>query len=280
MHRIEFAGVSGSGKTALCARLFGRRRIPKEWSTLPAALARAERMALVSHLRSTRGLLTARGAGSLLRLIPRTVRRTILLQPRRAVLEQSLEAFVDRHQEFFDIAARAFAVPGRHEYVRLRGYQVFVGTAERIALIDRWHANAPVVVEEGFVHRFQSIVPWSTAADAISIEYAEAMPAPAAIVHVDVPADVALDRAMARFERNGRLTPAYRGPSRTETIARISAIARQLRRIVDTLEERGVVVARIDGTTPLSDSVARVEQFMSVNFAKAQQASLDGTKRS
>ena len=241
--RVEFCGVPGSGKSALCD---GAVRVLRErgWPVLGRAAMVDRRLR-----RRDFGLL----ANTLSAVVPGW--REAFLGLRHG-MEDWLR-FVVRHPAYAARVQEWIAEPDRTEEWRRIVFHAVLASAFEYELACE--EERPVLLDEGLSQRFFSLRGYGVRArEGDAARYAEGMPAPAAVVWVATTPATCLVRVAGR----PHVPLLMRNEPSEELPARFLEGTQLLAGLSDALEARGIPVLRIEGEGDIEAVIRRVADFV------------------
>ncbi|MBW7908944.1 MAG: AAA family ATPase [Kiritimatiellae bacterium] len=249
--RIEFCGVPASGKSTLCAaavnalRARGRRVLDRE-DVVKMGLS-ARDFGLVGN--------------AVGRLFP-AWRRRVLGLPHGL---NDWHAFAVERPAFVALLHEWLAVEGGDSVWRSAIFYALLTSAFELQFAEASRETA--LLDEGFAHRFFSLRGYrGLGRNEDAARYAAAMPLPAALIWVDTPPEVCVERVQKRAQ----MPVLFSGEPADILPQRFAEGSALLRSLADAVAARGVPVFRASGIERVESEAQRLAEFVETIWADAK----------
>lgn len=261
IHRIDFLGPSGIGKSTLYNELLKRRGKKDRWMT-PIELR--QKIAQSVSKRYTHSFSSRLGSVILnSRLF--TVIHPLLTEKVLSKHEYEYLALWEsqKEEEAINTIIKAIASIQFPPVFKLHRYRQIFKFAQQVALFQK-HApeNTTVVIDNSLSNEITFLGPWKSD-DAIKNlqTFFHALGVLSAVVFLDADDDVVIDRLKKRRVLFSNI--AHQGMSDQEVVADTRRRLESARQCADMFEERGVTVIRVNAGDPLDEQVRIVYEFLS-----------------
>jgi len=256
LNRIDLVGAPGVGKSTLYRELVKRRCAEDTWMTpdeLRLVIAATES---VGDVHSTRDFI-------FVKLLNIRIFKRVHPFLSDMVLSKYPKLFLweNREQEAaLDQLLKAIASSPYPANIKLVRYCWLLERSQQVALFQKLAAlHMTVLCDDSLAQQLITLGPWSSEEALGNLNaFYDLLGELSAIIFLDADDTVVLERLETR--RNTRINTAHRGLNNLELAMEIKKNLKSARQLADSIEEKGIVVIRVNAADPLDEQVRSVQQ--------------------